>query len=366
MKAAYLHIPFCKTHCPYCDFAVWIDHKGLQFEKYTKAICCEIASRAEGEYLETIYLGGGTPSILPINNLEQILACLHKYFKIDPKAEITLELNPGTADQNKLKQIKALGINRLSVGVQTFEPELLRKLARGHTIKDALNILNWSKDIGFENISLDLIYGLPSQTLEDWQKTIETALKQGNQHISCYALAIEAGTPFAKIYQNNQNSNLPCEDVLGQMYEILQSTLLRAGFEQYEVSNFAQKGFESRHNMVYWQNEEFYGFGVSAHEFKAGQRKAHGRNLEQYLANPLEQEILDCNPALEELMLKLRTRQGLDLQNYQQKYQKNILKENYKFLQTAAQKGLVQFDKNFLKITPSGFLLSNEIIAKLI
>lgn len=367
MTAVYLHIPFCKTHCPYCDFAVWLDHKGYYFDKYTEALCHEIACRADGSFVRTIYLGGGTPSILPLKNLKQIFAHLNKYFELFlNQAEITLELNPGTVDKAKLAEIKNLGINRLSIGVQTFEPTLLSKLARGHTVEQAFEVLQWAKEIGFNNISLDLIYGLPQQTIADWEETINITLDQPVQHISCYALTIEEGTPFKKIYNDSSHPLLPSEDRLVQMYETLQNKLGQAGFEQYEVSNFAKAGFESKHNLTYWHNKKFYGFGVSAHEFMNGQRKAHTKSLEEYLSNPTEQIILDCNLPLEELMLALRTKYGLNLQKYQKKYQKDIIKNNFDFLSQAAQKGFIEFDKKFLKITSKGFLLSNEIIAKLV
>ncbi len=326
----------------------------------------EITERSQGETLETIYFGGGTPSLLSTEQLKQILDCLKNSFQIANNCEITLETNPGTVTKEKLKAMKELGINRLSLGVQTFDPALIAKLARGHNVEDAIESLGWAFEAGFANISLDLIYGLPKQSIESWKETIDQALKQPIQHISCYSLAIEEGTPFKKIYVSSSNELLPQETELATMYETLQTKLTEKGFKQYEVSNFAKPGFESRHNKAYWENKEFYGFGVSAHEFIAGKRRAHSRSLEAYLNNPLEQEELDCNPQIEELMLALRTAEGLDLVKYQSKFETVLYKTYKEFIDKCIQENLLTLENNYLKLTPKGFLLSNEIIARLI
>jgi oxygen-independent coproporphyrinogen III oxidase len=362
----YIHIPFCKTHCPYCDFAVWTGQPVEVQQNYLNALCREINERANGGEIETVYLGGGTPSILPLSGLEQIIKTIEQNFKIAQNAEVTLETNPGTVSKNKLQEIKKLGFNRLSVGVQTFDERALAKLARGHNLQDAIDTLRWATEAGFDNISLDLIYGLPGQTIQSWQATIQMALAQQITHISCYSLAIEEGTPYKKLYENLNHPSLPPEEDLVQMYENLQAQSSVAGFEQYEVSNFAKAGFQSRHNLTYWQNQEFYGFGVAAHEFMRGQRKSHDRDLKAYIDDPIKQTLNECDPALEELMLRLRTKAGIDLQNYWQKFGINILEDKKHFIADYQNAGLIHLNGSNLNLTQKGFLLSTQIIANLI
>jgi oxygen-independent coproporphyrinogen-3 oxidase len=375
-SAIYIHIPFCKTHCPYCDFAVWVishPRHANTIEAYIDSLCLEIKDRSHGEYIQTIYFGGGTPSILSSDQLSRIMQTLKENFQVSHQAEITLETNPGTVDLEKLKSIRQLGFNRLSIGVQTFDSELLQKLARGHNKEDALKTLSWAKEAGFENISLDLIFGLPGQSMSSWEDTIDQALSEQIQHISCYALTIEEGTPFHKMYSNSnhthtnsaKNSVIPSEEITVQMYEKLQVKLLEKGFEQYEVSNFAKTGFQSKHNLTYWRNEEFYGYGVSAHEFIKGERKSHNRNLEEYIQNPHSQIILDCNPALEELMLKLRTNEGLNLIEYQKKFDINLLTQKEKQIKQFQEAELIILSENNLKLTSKGFILSTYLIGEL-
>lgn len=365
-KSVYIHIPFCKTHCPYCDFAVWLDHKGELFEPYVRALCKEISKRAEHEVIETIYFGGGTPSILPSGLLAKLFETLKASFTITQNAEITLEANPGTVDINKLREFKDLGINRLSVGVQTFDETLLKKLARGHTVEDANNLIQWAKQIGYENISLDLIYGLPKQSTLEWQESIDQALRLPIQHISCYSLTIEENTPFKKMYGDSTHKELPPEDSLVTMYEILQTKLKENNFTQYEVSNFSRAGSESRHNLTYWRNEDFYGFGVSAHEFRKGKRKAHTRDLQTYINNPLEHSELDCDPALEELMLKLRLKEGIDLVDYKARFGIDLRERRRDLIEDYLRRDLINLNGNQLNLTEKGFLLSTHLIARFI
>ena len=368
-NSIYIHIPFCKTHCPYCNFTVKLDHTGKLFKPYIQALCQEINNRTlnqDNNLIDTLYLGGGTPSILPIELLEELFETLYSVFKFSSGAEITIECNPGTADEHKLKDFKKLGINRLSIGVQTFDDQLLQKLARGHNVKQAKDIILNAKKQGFNNISLDLIYGLPNQTIQSWTESIKQALELPIQHISCYGLTIEENTPFAKIYTNSQNPLLPPEESLEKMYSILQDLCSENGFEQYEVSNFAQKGFESKHNLNYWKNTDFWGFGVSAHEFVNGKRKANTQNLEDYIKNPLNnQELLETNPALEDFMLPLRTSLGLNLKDYEIKYKINLLAGKDDLIRDLLKQNLIKLENNYLKITPKGFLLSTEIIGRL-
>lgn len=364
-EAVYIHIPFCQTHCPYCDFAVWLDPKGKHFEAYTAALCEEIAKRAQGEQLETIYFGGGTPSILPLFLLKKLFERLHSSFAISQQTEITLEVNPGTVNEEKLLAFKSLGINRLSLGVQSFDQNLLRKLARLHSGEDAINLIQVAQHAGFDNLSLDLIYGLPKQTVDQWTNTLDQALELNIPHISCYSLTIEENTPFKKIYADSSHPELPTEDNLCAMYEILQQKAKAKGFIQYEVSNFAKAGFQSRHNLTYWRNQEFYGFGVSAHEFRQGKRLAHSRDLNAYINNPLEQTELDCDLALEEIMLRLRLREGIDLDDYKIRFGIDVWERKQDLLEDYLKQGLIELNGKQLNLTETGFLLSTHLIAQL-
>lgn len=377
-KAVYIHIPFCKTHCPYCDFAVWLDHKGLKYQSYTDALCQEISLRTppknkveDKEELNSIYFGGGTPSILPLEMLEQIFQTLHKNFVIHQNTEITLETNPGTVDESKLIEFKRLGVNRLSIGIQTFDLQILQKLARGHTLEDSLETISLARKTGFSNISVDLIFGLPKQTLSSWEDTMAQALKLPIQHISCYSLAIEEGTPFHKFYQSRDSSShpdLPSEELVCDMYDLMCSKFNSEGFNQYEVSNFAKIGFESKHNLTYWRNREFYGFGVAAHEYNGGKRRAHSRDLEAYLKDPLRQEELDCDPKIEDLMLSLRLKEGIDLERYKSVYGIDLIKEKRDKVEVYKNKGLIEvnLETKMLNLSQKGFLMSTQIISDLI
>ncbi|MDX1921215.1 MAG: radical SAM family heme chaperone HemW [Candidatus Caenarcaniphilales bacterium] len=406
-KAVYIHIPFCKTHCPYCDFAVYLDNPrrkgGSRYQNYTDALCHEISSRTpfeEKEILDSIYFGGGTPSILPLEMLEQIFETLKENFVIHQNTEITLETNPGTVDEQKLVGLKNLGVNRLSIGVQTFDPQILPKLARGHTLADSLEIVELAQSVGFTNISIDLIFGLPKQTVDSWKDTLEKACDLAVQHISCYLLTIEEGTPFQKLYQSQKSlphPDLPSEEVVCAMYDLMCSKLSEKGFDQYEVSNFAKRDFkndvfvnkqediketpsnrpcqgeassnyQSKHNLTYWRNHEFYGFGVAAHEYKVGKRKAHSRDLEAYLKDPISQEELDCDPKIEDLMLGLRLREGIDLEHYKSVYGVDLIKEKGSLMEDYKKRGLIEVDLETkrLNISQKGFLMSTQIISNLI
>ncbi|HEY9886228.1 MAG TPA: coproporphyrinogen-III oxidase family protein, partial [Vampirovibrionales bacterium] len=257
-------------------------------------------------------------------------------------------------------------INRLSLGVQTFEAKLNEKLARGHNVEEALEIIELAKSVGFENLSIDLIYGLPKQTMQDWQNTLKIAFSQNIQHISVYSLAIEEGTPYKAIYKSEAHPLLPQEDALADMYSFLQEEALKKGFRHYEVSNYAKPGYESQHNLNYWQNEAFYGFGVSAHQFVNGKRQANTKNLNEYIQNPIAKTELDCNPEIEELMLKLRTSSGINLEEYKSKFQVDIAENKKEIIAKMQSEGLVQQKGSKLKITNKGFILSTQIISQLL
>jgi len=362
-KGIYIHIPFCKSHCPYCDFAVYVDHRGELFERYVRSLCCEIKKRSRGEEISSVFFGGGTPSLLPIKMLSEILDVLRENFAFEKEIEISLEANPGALDLHKLKALRGMGVNRLSIGAQSFLADSLRRLGRIHSPEQIIDSVNWSREAGFENVSLDLIYGLSGQELSDWQQTLSLSLELKPTHLSCYSLTIEEGTPFARLYRDP--GSLPAEESYVEMYRYACQELTKAGYRHYEVSNFAKEKYLCQHNLIYWLGGEFYGFGVSAHEFLNEQRRAHTRHLQHYIDHPCKLHDLETNLAVEEMMLCLRTDVGLDLSHYQKKHDIDLLASSLPLIKRLQEAGLVMLHDRILCLTEEGFFVSNELIAQL-
>lgn len=369
-KSIYIHIPFCKQICPYCDFAKTNKHSEKLYRDYTNALCAEINNikSQKREDIYTIYFGGGTPSCLPIEYIEQIFQSLHNKFNLLNTWEITFEVNPNTISQDYLYKCKNLGVNRLSIGVQSFDEGLLKKLARGHNTQDIYNLLEMSEKSGFDNISIDLMYGLPGQSLEIWQETLDIACKLNIQHISSYSLIVEENTPYGRLQKNNK-LNIPIDDINSQMYSMMCKTLGNNGFDHYEISNYSRNNKYSRHNYMYWQAQDYYGLGVSASGCINNIRYKNTSDINKYIQSPIdtaEKEILTLeNQALEELMLALRTKQGINLQQYQEKYNINILKYKKNIINKYKSMGLLEIQEDRLLLTEQGFYLSNEIIVNL-
>ena len=312
-KSAYIHIPFCKSKCKYCSFVSF--NRPELITGYVFALLKDISDNYKGEELKTLYFGGGTPSLVPIELLKKVI----NKFKLTENAEVTLELNPDDATQEYLDGLKQIGINRLSIGSQTFDDEILKLIGRRHNSAQIIETVNLAKKVGFENISVDLIYGLPTQTLEKLSSDLEKFLELGIQHISTYGLKIEADSFWGK-----NPPNVPDDDVQADMYELINQKLEQNGFFRYEVSNFAQKGFESRHNLNYWDNNEYYGFGVAAHGYLDGARYSNFTTLEEYLEKPSTHEIghiLSEEEKLEEeIFLGFRKTEGIDCERIQEKF----------------------------------------------
>lgn len=357
VKNAYIHIPFCKSKCNYCSF---ISYSMLEFkEKYLYALEKEIKHFYEQEPLDTLYIGGGTPSVLLVSELEAII----KRFVFEPNAEITVELNPETLTYDYLSGLKNAGVNRISLGCQTFNDEILVHIGRRHNAKQVIEAVRCAENAGFENINLDFIYGLPSQNLSLFSNDLMQAVELGINHISLYGLKIDEGCYFYSHYPKN----LPDNDMQADMYLMAIEILCGAGFEHYEISNFAKSGFESRHNLNYWNNNTYYGFGMAAHGYKDGCRYSNYEDFERYLKFPrihdLTHRLTEQEKLEEEIFLGFRKMSGIDIekinQNFSIDFEKKYGKTLKKYLET---KHIKKTEKGY-KLSDNGILVSNTILA---
>jgi oxygen-independent coproporphyrinogen-3 oxidase len=367
----YVHIPFCSSRCSYCDFATGLYQSELA-ERYVYGLVEEIkTSQHAGENVDTIYFGGGTPSLLAPAQLERILAALYDNFKIAADCEITLEINPGSATPEKLRAFRSLGVNRASFGAQTFDDAELAKLGRSHNSADALRTFADLRDTGFTNVSFDLIAGLPGQTLARWQRNIQQALALAPEHLSFYLLEVHSGTPLAEHIRRGIQPQ-PDEDLAGVMYECMLEYALAAGYEHYEISNLCRPGFQSRHNVKYWTAAPYYGFGCSAHSYDGKTRRwSNQRDVLRYVelverdASPVveEQQLSVTDVRAEAVFLGLRLMQGVDLRRYRESFGVDLRDEHAGDLDRFCKAGLVELDGDLIRLTRTGALLSNEVFA---
>jgi len=366
IQGIYIHIPFCMQKCLYCDFASFAGKSGLMHQ-YALALVKEIRSRA-GEMpvseRATVYLGGGTPSLLPIDDLKIIIDALKETKLWCEPAEVTMEMNPGTVDFAKLCQYRKMGIDRVSFGVQTLNDKELKTIGRLHTAKEALQAIEQASAAGFERISADLIYGLPSQTLTTFKDTLETVAASAVSHLSVYGLTVEEGTPLACMLAKG-SMVLPSEEEAEMMYEHTICYLEKKGFNRYEISNFALSGQESRHNLVYWHYLPYYGFGSSACSFDGQQRQTNVYDVEEYINGGLSDvEYLSERTGLAEFMfLGLRTCQGIDLNIAKKRFGVDVMNMFAEEIKRYIDKGMLIFDPadNTLKLTKLGMKFGNEV-----
>ena len=320
MAGIYIHIPFCKTHCNYCDFYS-VDSTDL-FLELVEAICKEIEIRKsylDSEKISTIYFGGGTPSFISTKDLNKILSKIFEVFTISTKAEITIEVNPDDITESRAKKYIAMGFNRVSIGIQSFSDKYLQFLNRRHNSAQALKSIELLKKAGFSNISIDLIYGIPGLTLKEWESTLEKALSVNVNHISAYHLSYEKGTVLYSLHRKGLIEPIT-EDESEWSYKILCRILKRNGFDHYEISNFSKTGFQSRHNQSYWENEKYLGLGPSAHSFDQKSRQWNFSDNKKYIAEVARQgkfynyEKLSKQDRYNEYLLtRLRTKKGISL-----------------------------------------------------
>lgn len=370
MAGIYIHIPFCKKRCIYCDF--YSTTQGEQKANYVQAVCKELALRKDylqGACIDTIYLGGGTPSQLSAKELRQIFDTIYIYNKVNDKAEITLEANPDDLTNEYLGQLTCLPINRISMGVQTFDDRKLALLNRRHTAQQAYDTVLRCQRAGFQNISIDLIYGLPGETLEDWNKDLNIAFSLPIQHLSAYHLMYEEGTPLWKLWQEEQVKEVN-EDLSVLFFEQLIKRSKEAGFCQYEISNFCKPGFHSRHNSSYWEGIPYLGCGASAHSYNGESRQWNVASLSQYMKGiekdqpDFEKEELNRETRYNEyVMTGLRTAKGFSL-NYIESEFGTDLKEYA--LQTARphlEEGTLEYKDGRIKLSHQGIFISDGIMS---
>jgi oxygen-independent coproporphyrinogen-3 oxidase len=433
-RSAYIHIPFCRRRCFYCDFPIAVvgdkppNGKGDRINgsnsgtisQYVEVLCQEIRQSEEGATgLDTVFFGGGTPSLLAVEQLAQILAALDRQFGIAADAEISMELDPATFDLDQVKGYQAAGVNRVSLGVQAFQPELLQVTGRSHTVDDILAAIDLIHQANFTNISLDLISGLPHQTLEQWEESLQQAIALAPTHLSCYDLIVEAGTPFSRQYKPGMQP-LPSDDLAAEMYRTAQRLLTTDGFHHYEISNYAKPGYQCRHNLVYWHNIPFYGFGMGATSYLNGERFARPRKTWEYeewvkeqqaegrlrrergsaeltveasvergqraegrrqavegrLPGALGEESQEAGAApslLDTVMLRLRLAEGLDLEKMTRLFGEDAIAQLWHCLKPYINQGLIELcpmppehpvpQSGRLRLTdPEGFLLSNVVL----
>ena len=373
MPGIYIHIPFCKQACHYCDFHFSTNQSYT--DKMVAAICQEVVMQNEylgGEILDTIYFGGGTPSILENRQLEKILQTIHNNFSINHKPEITLEVNPDDISKDKLQFYKTVGVNRFSIGIQSFNDGFLKYINRAHTAKEAINSLRMVKDMGFENVSIDLIYGIPSEDHKIWQQDLDIAMSLRLPHISSYCLTIEKSTVFGNWLDKGKIKKVSDEFAATQ-FEMLLETLNKNGYEQYEISNFALKGYISQHNSNYWRQKKYLGIGPGAHSFNMLNRQYNIGHNHQYMRGisngkiPCTVEKLTKEEKINDYILtSLRTKWGCNLSHIKEEFGYDLQLRNLKYLETIISREYARIDKNILFLTDIGKLLADEVTSELL
>ncbi len=369
----YVHIPFCVSKCHYCDFASSVQDQS-QYEPYVNALIDEIrahrSSTPDPLTIKTIFIGGGTPSVLPPILLEKILIALKENFTIAEDAEYTIESNPGTLSKEKLTVMREHGINRISMGAQAYQNNLLKRIGRTHTVGEIVDSYHLCRTAGFENINLDLMFALPTQTLDQWQETLEEVVKLGAEHISAYSLIVEEGTHFGDLY-NKGELEVPDEDLERTMYTLAKDYLAKHGYNQYEISNFAKEGKGSLHNINNWRVYPYIGIGLGAHSYYNGYRYNNTYNMEEYMAHSKElnliqkeKEFIDLKAQIEEFMfLGLRLTQGIEIEEFARRFNQSIEDVYAKELQQHKKDKLLEEADGFIRLTDYGQDISNTVFS---
>ena len=359
VNSVYIHIPFCKSKCKYCSFTSFTNSEKIM--GYLFSLLKEIDVNYNGEALKTLYFGGGTPSLLSIDFVKKVIS----KFKLLPECEITFEFNPDDCNLEYLQKLKELGINRLSIGSQTFNDNLLNFIGRRHSSKDIIKTIKTAQEAGFSNRSVDLIYGLPNQTIEILKEDLRIITDLDIQHVSTYGLKIEENSFFYL----NPPKNLPDDDLQADMYLEINNTLENLGFKRYEISNFAKLGYESKHNLNYWNNAEYYGFGVAAHGYVEGVRYSNFTTLEEYMNSPATHEcghfVTEQEKLEEEIFLGFRKAEGINIEKINNAFNINFNEKYDAIINKYSPEYVVKTDNGWT-LTTEGVLLSNNILSDFI
>jgi oxygen-independent coproporphyrinogen-3 oxidase len=366
--ALYIHIPFCRRKCPYCTFVSY-DNRTDDIPLYLKALKEEMRQRAGGKRVTSIYLGGGTPSLLPAQDVADLLYRVRTLFSVNEAAEITMEVNPGTVEQTYLTAVREEGINRLSLGVQSLNNRELALLGRIHTAAEAKDAIRTAREAGFDNLNLDLIFGLPGQTLSDWQHSLDEAAEMRPEHLSLYALTLEENTPMWKAIDEGSLPKI-IPDISAEQYELAEDILTRKGYRHYEISNWARPGRECHHNLTYWHNLPYIGAGAGAHSYQGSRRFANTRDLDEYMAGfsgkatprlELDEEISPETELAESVILGLRLCEGINADEIQSRSGINILARYRRQIEEMVEAGLLERAGRHIRLTCRGRLLGNEV-----
>ena len=369
-EAMYIHIPFCTHICYYCDF-VKVILQGQPVDDYLKALIKEMKltfTKIPPRTMKTIFIGGGTPTALTAEQLSLLLDAIQTNVAIARDVEFTIEANPGDLTKEKLAVLKEFGVNRLSIGVQSFRDHLLERIGRKHRAKDVYESVVLAQEMGFSNISIDLMYGLPDQTMEDVAHSLEEFFRLDIQHCSAYSLIVEPKTVFYNLMQKGK-LRLPSQDLEADMYEFIMNEMEKHGFKQYEISNYARPGFASKHNLVYWNNEEYYGFGAGAHSYLQHVRRANMNPIRKYIEKltndelPVRQEIFVSKKEAmeEEMFLGLRKNAGVSIATFLEKYSIHPLEYYKEQIEQLTKQGLIEVTAGHIRLTEKGRMIGNEV-----
>ncbi len=371
----YVHIPFCVRKCAYCDFNSYSGYTDAHIARYVQALDCEIRRTppelgAGGPPVDAVFFGGGTPTAIPAADEAALLGAVLETLPVTPDAEITTEANPGTMDVRHLSVLRDAGFNRISFGVQSFDPGLLKTLDRIHSADEARAAVKAARAAGFENVSLDLMFALPRQTLKQWQDTLAQALELETDHLSLYSLIVEEGTGFYTLQQKGRLP-LPSDDLAADMYEMAVETAQTAGYAQYEIANFARTGRESRQNLHYWRNDPYYGFGCGAVAYLSGARRMNLKSPAQY-ADAVEnnadltlstETLTEAETMAETIMLGLRlTREGISYARFHSRFGVDPREKFAAEIETFTKRGLLEATDTCLRLTPQGVFLASEVM----
>ena len=373
----YVHVPFCLRKCRYCDFLSFECHDDKALSQYADALCREISTRYEEwpyKIVDTIYIGGGTPSILPAEDMKRVMECICSNFTVADGSEITIEANPATIDDRKLETYLESGINRISIGVQSFDKSILNLLGRAHDKNDALNAVRMAKKAGFHNVNVDMMFGIPGQTLKMWRDSLRQCIFLRPEHISLYSLQIEEGTPFHKMMENGTLEPTP-DSTDRTMYHDAIDMLTQAGYHHYEISNGALPGFESKHNLKYWSYKEYLGLGPGASSFIGGHRFKNISSVLEYLKfikqglPPVKAEDVEKYTLRDEMgvyvFTGLRKTAGFDIRDFEETFRKDFF-DVYDPAILTRLRGLVEMEGCVLRLTEKGLDVSNKVMAEFV